>query len=117
MKKELVSIKEGTDVYYMPEEYPEYIFGQDSLKKLLKTIKIYRKEVDDSIRHYFVVRMIINEEGKVIQDSISVRGTVVDSAFYQRLFFEESLMIDWKPGMFNRKPVKTEINLPIWIDD
>lgn len=113
ISKDLISLKEGTDIYIMPEVFPEFKYGEDSLKSILQKLEIPRNETNLERKKFIVLSLIIKENGTVAQDSISIKEQIMSDDYIAKIKSFKSLMLDWNPGLVNKKPVKAEINLPV----
>ena len=108
----LMGIKDSLDVYYTPDKYAKFI-GDISI---LKQFEIERSKTKLEKLKHVLLEMIIDEEGKVIPESMTVEDMKSDELI-RNLQKCESLLSNWQPAIYKDKPVKSKVNLPIPIKD
>jgi hypothetical protein len=113
----LQGIKDSLDVYDFPHERARFSFGNDSLSNLLNQFEVKRSETTEEKRSDVFFEMIIDENGKVIPESIIVKSMKSSDELIRRLRSCKSLMFNWQSAIYENKPVKSKINLPIRIKD
>ena len=112
----LLGIKDSLDVYYHPDEFAEYTLGIDALGDLLKQFEIKRSETTLEKRVFVSLGMVIDENGKVIPESMTLEDMKSDELL-REIKNCKPLLLNWKPAVYKDKPVKSIKYLEIWIKD
>lgn len=113
----LLGIKDSLDVYYSPDKFAEFTLGDDALIQLLKQFEIERSETKEEKKKFVSLDMIIDENGKVIPESMVITEEMKSDELIHALKNCKPLLSNWEPAIFKDKPVKSIVNLPIKIKD
>ena len=112
----LLGIKDSLDVYYRPDKFAEFILGDDALDQIRKQFEIKRSETTLEKRVFVELWMVIDENGKVIPESMILEDMKSDELL-RRIKNCKPLLSNWKPATYNNKPVKSNMNLIIRVKD
>lgn len=98
--------------YNIPELYPEFIGGMDSLSSFIEHhLKYPDYEYENNIQGEVIAVMIIDENGKIKDPRIN--KTVEKSKnFDEEVLRVINLMPDWIPGKINGKNASIKISIP-----
>ena len=112
----LLGIKDSLEVYYSPDEFAKYALGDDALDELLKQFEINRSETTLEKRKFVDLCMVIDENGKVVLESMTLEDMKSDELL-REIKNCKPLLMNWKPAIYKDKSVKSIKNLDIRIKD
>lgn len=102
---------EGSDIYSMVNEMPEYPGGQSAMMTFLGENIVYPQSCkDEGIEGTVYVSFVIDSEGKVVDIQV-VRSP--DDRLSANASEVVGKMPNWTPGKHDGKPVKVQYSLPI----
>jgi hypothetical protein len=113
----LLGIKDSLDVYNSPDKFAEFTLGNDALIQILKQFEIERSKTIQEKKKFVSLEMVIDENGKVIPESMTIIEEMKSDELICTLKNCELLLFDWKPAIFKGKPVKSKVILQINIKD
>lgn len=103
--------KEGSDVFAIVDEMPEYPGGDETLRKdISESVKYPAEAHKKGIAGKIYITFIVNETGK-IEDPKIVRG--VHPLLDKEALRVMSLLKTWSPGKQDGKTVKVSYTVPI----
>lgn len=104
-------VNENDLPYTVVEEMPEFVGGEEALRKYLSaTVQYPREATEDGIQGKVYVNFIIAEDGSISNIKV-VRGvhSLLDAEAHRVI----SLMPKWIPGRQSGKPVRVSYTVPI----
>lgn len=101
----------GDRPFVTVEQMPQFVGGQDSLMRFIKSNLTYpRKAQDDGVQGRVVVRFVVNKLGKIV-DAKVIRG--IDPNCDREALRIVLAMPKWLPGKQNGQPVSVYYTLPV----
>ena len=94
------------EYYKIPDQMPELIGGLTELQKKITYPEEARKK---GIEGRVVLQFIVDEQGDILNPTI-IRGI---GAGCDKVALEALTQVNFKPGIKNGKPVKTQFSLPV----
>ena len=111
----LWGIKDSLDVYNSPDEFAQFTLGDDAFSHILKQFEIERSETKEEKKVFVTLCMVVDENGKVNPESMTIIEDMNSDALIRSLKKCEPLLNNWRPAIYKDKPVKSWVNLPIMI--
>lgn len=108
-------IKDSLGIYQFPDEHATYKSGKDSLNIHLTQYEIDRSETEIEEMSHVTLYMVIDENGQVDPESMSIPDKMKSNILVERLRQDQKLLSNWNPAIYNGKRVKSDIYLPIRI--
>jgi hypothetical protein len=112
-----LGIKENADVYLMPDQFPEYKWGDDSLNQILSRYEIDRSKTEVENRKFITLIMMVDENGKVDPDSMEIGEKMKSNELLEALKRDSKITSNWQPAIHKGRNVKSEVYLPIKIKE
>jgi hypothetical protein len=110
-------LKDSLNIYDSPDEFAEYLYGDEELKKLLNKYKVQRSETKLAHKVFISVSVIVDENGKVNPNSMTILDEMNSERILDRLKQDEQLLSSWIPGKRKGKAVKSRMNLTIMVNE
>ena len=104
-------IKDGTPVFTVVEEMPEFSGGDEArIKFLTQNIRYPQMAKEDGIQGTVYITFVIDENGRVASAKV-LRG--IGGGCDEEALRVVALMPRWKPGKQSGKNVRVQFNMPI----
>jgi hypothetical protein len=99
-------------VYRYVDEHAKFRNGEQSIINLISTLGISKRDFPKDV-HLIIVKLIVDEQGKVDPKSIRFERNEGDESILEKFRNSEPFLNDWKPAKFNGKPVKSAVYIPL----
>lgn len=108
-------VKNKDDIFYLPDEFAFYSFGNEQLKIELDKHSVKRSQTLIKGKKYLSLQMIVKENGEIDETKIQIDGITNSDFHIKNIVKDKSIMKNWTAAKYRNEYVKSFIQLPIII--
>lgn len=112
-----LGLKDSLNIYNSPDDFAEFVHGDEALKKLLSKYRVPRFETKLTHKVFISVNVIVDENGRINPDSMVILDDMNSDRILKLLKKDEVLLNDWIPGKRKGKAVKSRISLVVMVGE